>query len=147
LVRVRNLLRPLPSNGRCLQSHSFATGLHATIYNSIESDYRYRIMSTYLPICLPTYLSVCLPVCLCVCLCVRPSIRPSVRSSIHLSIYGSGVLLLDLSRFFIFLILYKVGRTPWTGDQPVENKHGHPCLEWRSNPRPQRLSERRQFMP
>jgi hypothetical protein len=26
---------------------------------------------------------------------------------------------LDLSRFFTFLILYTVGRTPWTGDQPV----------------------------
>jgi hypothetical protein len=26
---------------------------------------------------------------------------------------------LDLGRFFRFLILYTVGRTPWTGDQPV----------------------------
>jgi hypothetical protein len=26
---------------------------------------------------------------------------------------------LDLGRFFNFLILYIVGRTPWTGDQPV----------------------------
>jgi hypothetical protein len=25
----------------------------------------------------------------------------------------------DLGRFFSFLILYRVGRTPWTGDQPV----------------------------
>jgi hypothetical protein len=25
----------------------------------------------------------------------------------------------DLGRFFNFLILYTVGRTPWTGDQPV----------------------------
>jgi hypothetical protein len=30
---------------------------------------------------------------------------------------GSAVLLLDLGRFFSFLILYRVGRTPWTGDQ------------------------------
>jgi hypothetical protein len=35
-----------------------------------------------------------------------------------LSIYGSAVLLLDLRRFFGFLILYTVGRIPWTGDQP-----------------------------
>jgi hypothetical protein len=34
-------------------------------------------------------------------------------------IYGSTVLLLDLCRSFSFLILYTVGRTPWTGDQPV----------------------------
>jgi hypothetical protein len=27
--------------------------------------------------------------------------------------------LLDLGRFFSFLVLYTVGRTPWTGDQPV----------------------------
>jgi hypothetical protein len=26
---------------------------------------------------------------------------------------------LDLGRFFSFLILYTVGRTPWTEDQPV----------------------------
>jgi hypothetical protein len=33
--------------------------------------------------------------------------------------YGSTALLLDLGRFFSFLILYRIGRTPWTGDQPV----------------------------
>jgi hypothetical protein len=72
--------------------------------------------------------------------------------------------LLDLGRFFSFLILHTVGRTPWTGDQPVArpqsvrllgrgislsqgrylhteqhkhriNVHRHPCLEWCSNPR------------
>jgi hypothetical protein len=35
--------------------------------------------------------------------------------SIYLSTYSP---LLDLGRFFIFLILDTVGRTPWTGDQP-----------------------------
>jgi hypothetical protein len=68
--------------------------------------------------------------------------------------------LLGLGRFFSFLILYTVGRTPWTGDQsagrPVtthrtqtQNKrthYRHPCLEWDSNPRSQRPSERRLFM-
>jgi hypothetical protein len=39
--------------------------------------------------------------------------------SICLSVYGSTVFLLNLGRFFSFLILYTVGRTPWTGDQPV----------------------------
>jgi hypothetical protein len=64
--------------------------------------------------------------------------------------------LLDLGRFFSFLILYTVGRTPWTGDQPVAkplsthrtshriNGHSHPRLEWDSNPRSQHSSERRQ---
>jgi hypothetical protein len=37
-------------------------------------------------------------------------------SYISLSIYSP---FLDLGRFFIFLILYTVGRTIWTGDQPV----------------------------
>jgi hypothetical protein len=36
-----------------------------------------------------------------------------------LYIYGSIVLLLDLCHVFSFLILYTVGRIPWTGDQPV----------------------------
>jgi hypothetical protein len=58
-------------------------------------------------------------------------------------------------------LLYTVGRTRWTSDQPAvirlpkhratqtHNKrtHRHPCLEWDSNPRSQRSSERRQFMP
>jgi hypothetical protein len=37
----------------------------------------------------------------------------------YLSIHGSTVLLLDLGCFFSFLNLYRIGRTPWTGDQPV----------------------------
>jgi hypothetical protein len=40
--------------------------------------------------------------------------------SIYLSIYlWSYIPLLDLGRFFSFLIFYTVGRTPWTGDQAV----------------------------
>jgi hypothetical protein len=35
------------------------------------------------------------------------------------SVCGYTVLLLDLCRFFSFLILHTVGRTPCTGDQPV----------------------------
>jgi hypothetical protein len=34
--------------------------------------------------------------------------------SIYLWLYST---LLDLGRFFTFLILYAIGRTPWTGDQ------------------------------
>jgi hypothetical protein len=35
-----------------------------------------------------------------------------------LSLYGS-ISLVDLGRFFGFLILYTVGRLPWRGDQPA----------------------------
>jgi hypothetical protein len=35
---------------------------------------------------------------------------------LSLCVYSS---LLDLAHFFTFLFLYTVGRTPWTGDQPV----------------------------
>jgi hypothetical protein len=54
---------------------------------------------------------------------------------------------------------YTVGRTPWTSDQLVarplpkqrttqtQNKRIHPCLTWDWNPRSQRPSERRLFMP
>jgi hypothetical protein len=56
---------------------------------------------------------------------------------------------LDLGRFFSFLILYTVARTPWRGDQPFArplpthrqhkhriNAHRHPCREWDTNLRP-----------
>jgi hypothetical protein len=55
---------------------------------------------------------------------------------------------------------YTDGRTAWTSDQPVPrplpthrttqpqtHTHRHPCLEWDSNPRSQRSSEQRKFMP
>jgi hypothetical protein len=38
--------------------------------------------------------------------------------SIYLPIYGTTALW-DLGPFFSFSVLYTVGRTPWTGDQPV----------------------------
>jgi hypothetical protein len=80
--------------------------------------------------------------------------------SIYLSIYGLQSFLLDLGRFFSFLIYIQsvghLGRgiSPSQGrylhtEQPKHriNAHRHPCLEWNSNSRSQRLSERRQFMP
>jgi hypothetical protein len=56
-----------------------------------------------------------------ICMSWRCLCRGSRNSeiSIHPSTYGSTVLLLDLGCFFSFLILYTVGRTSWTGDQPV----------------------------
>jgi hypothetical protein len=38
---------------------------------------------------------------------------------ICLSVYGCTVLFFDSGRFCGFLIIYTVGRTSWTGDQPV----------------------------
>jgi hypothetical protein len=63
--------------------------------------------------------------------------------------------LLDLGRFYGFLTLHTVGRTPRSGDQPVAKilpthgikAHRRICLEWGSNPRSHRCSERRRFMP
>jgi hypothetical protein len=55
-------------------------------------------LSYYLPTYLLTYLSVCLSL------------------SVSLWLYSP---LLDLGRFFNFLILYTVGRTPWSRDQSV----------------------------
>jgi hypothetical protein len=46
------------------------------------------------------------------------SIYLSIHPSIHLSIYDSTALS-GLRRLFKFLNLYTVGRTPWTGDQPI----------------------------
>jgi hypothetical protein len=56
----------------------------------------YTIVSTLI-----IYVSVCLSICL----------------SVYLTwLYNP---LLDLRRFFSFLILFTAGRTPWKGDQPV----------------------------
>jgi hypothetical protein len=114
-----------------------------------------------------------------VCLSVYRSIHPSTNLSIYLSIYPSTYLsiylsiisfwlsiclsnlwlyspLLVLDCFSVYsLSYYTVGRTPWTGHQPVArpppihriNAHIHPCLEWDSNPRSQCSCGRRRFMP
>jgi hypothetical protein len=54
--------------------------------------------------------------------------------------------LLGPGHSFTFVILYTVGRTPWTGNRPVarplpthrtaqtQNKRRHSCLKWDSNP-------------
>jgi hypothetical protein len=63
-----------------------------------------------------------------------------------LPIYGS-VALVDLGHFFIFLILYTFGKTPWTGDQPV----ARPLLTHRTtqtqNKRTQTSMPRMRFEP
>jgi hypothetical protein len=81
----------------------------------------------------------------------------------HLCVHVSMALLSFFGPWplFSFLILYIIGRTPWSGEQSVakplpthrttqtQNKrtYKHECLEWDSIPRSQRSSERRQFMP
>jgi hypothetical protein len=80
-------------------------------------------------------------------LSTSPPIHPPIHPSIHLPSYGSTALCGPWPPFQ-FLNLYTVGRTPWTGDQPVArplpthrttqqriNAHRHPCLECDSNPR------------
>jgi hypothetical protein len=47
---------------------------------------------------------------------VHDNVESSRVSSACLWVYSP---LLDLGRFFNFLILYRVSRTPWIGDQPV----------------------------
>jgi hypothetical protein len=42
--------------------------------------------------------------------------RILIKGTIYLWLYSP---LLELGHFFSFLILYIVGRTLWTGDQPV----------------------------
>jgi hypothetical protein len=89
----------------------------------------------------------------------RTSISHSfIHSSIHQWLYS---LLLGPGLFFSFVIFFTqtvglLGRgiSPSQSrylhtDQNKQNKrtYKHPCLEWDSNPRSQRSSERRQFMP
>jgi hypothetical protein len=63
-------------------------------------------------------------------------VRSQTQATEFLCLYGP---LLDLGRFVSPLILYTVGRTPRTRDQPVAKllpTHRHPYLEKNSNPRP-----------
>jgi hypothetical protein len=79
------------------------------IKNKESQDIRCPYLSICLSIYLSIYLSICLSVCLSVCL-----------SSIYLSIYlWHCSLLVGSWQLFRILILYTVGRTPLTGDQPV----------------------------
>jgi hypothetical protein len=67
--------------------------------------------------------------------------------------------MLDLGHFFSFLILYMVGlfglgislsEGRYLHSEQHKHRitaHRHPCLEWDSNPRSQRSSELRLFMP
>jgi hypothetical protein len=118
-------------------------------------------------ICLSIYLSIYLYIYICLSVC--PSFRPSMYLSICLSVGLSDLsnlsmaltALLDLGRFFSFLIIYRDGRIPWMGNQPVagplpthrttqtQNKriYRHPCLELDSNRRSQTSSGRGRFMP
>jgi hypothetical protein len=76
-------------------------------------------MSVCLSVYLPIYLSIYLSIYRSIYLSphsVRRSIHPSIHRSVYLWLYSP---LLRLGCFFSFLILYAVGRTPWTGDQPV----------------------------
>jgi hypothetical protein len=116
--------------------------------------------------CKQCYLSL-VTICLSVYLCINQSVVAAVPSGVSLSplriiisICGSTALLLNFGSYFSFLSFYTVGRTPWTGDQPVArplpahtgqhkhriNAHRHQCLICESNPRSQCSSEWRQFM-
>jgi hypothetical protein len=51
---------------------------------------------------------------------VEPSFVPRSNLVPILFIYGSTALCLTFRRYFRFLVFYTVGRTTWTGDQPVK---------------------------
>jgi sensor histidine kinase YesM len=76
-----------------------------------EARYLYKDLSMYLSIYLCIYLSVYLSIYVCIYL--------SMYVSIYLSIYGSTSLV-DLGRFFSFLILYTFVKSP-TFTQPNTN--------------------------
>jgi hypothetical protein len=94
--------------------------------------------------------------CLDACRCAAYLTVLETEPSFNRCIFMHGITdLVDLGRFFSFLILYTVGRTPWTRDQPVAgplathgiNVHRHPCHEWDWNSRPQCSNGRRRFIP
>jgi hypothetical protein len=97
-----------------LQRHVLSTtrAIYLSIYISI-----YFYLSLNLSIYLSIYLHISIYPSIYLSTYIYLSIYLSIYISIYLSIYGSTALA-DLGRFQ-FLNLYTVGRTPWTGDQPV----------------------------
>jgi hypothetical protein len=63
------------------------------------------------------------------------------------SLYGSTGLFLHFGRFFSFLIRYTVGRTPWTGDQPVSRPLPTHMATQTQNKRTQTSMPRVEFEP
>jgi hypothetical protein len=93
-------------------------------------------------------------------LCIYPSIHLPIHPSIHLYIHLWLYSPCEPWPLFQFLNLYTVGRTPWTGEQPVarplpthrttqtQNKSTQTwMLRVDSNPQSQWLRGRRRFMP
>jgi hypothetical protein len=89
---------------------------------------------------------------------IQSQFYPCTTLTIYLSIYLQ--LFVDLRRFFSFLICTQSAGLCGLEISPSQgrylhteqhkhriNAHRHPCLEWDSNPRSQRSSERRRFMP
>jgi hypothetical protein len=149
---------------------SIYSSIYLSIYLSIYvSMYLSTRLSTRLSIYpstrLSTRLSIYLPTCLSVSLClsVLQTVHPSIHPSIYLCSCCSPVGaygICEMLRFTSVSQLKTIGRTPWTGDQPVamplpytgQHKHRinvykYPCLEWDSNPRSQCSTGRRRFMP
>jgi hypothetical protein len=98
---------------------SVCLSIYLSIYLSVG-------LSICLSICLSVYLSICLSIFLSVYLSIYLSIYISIYLSICLSVYLSVYLSIYLQYFcctlaisFSSLILYTVGWTTWTGDQPV----------------------------
>jgi hypothetical protein len=79
-----------------------------------------------------------------------PVIRGRMLIAKHLSIYLSVICgstpLVDLGRFFQFINLYTVGRTPWTGDQPSQGRCLH-TEQHKQNKRTQTSVPRLGFEP
>jgi hypothetical protein len=130
-VEVKKILPAALDFVSCKWTDRFSEFTRSAAANAPEPKaivYLSTYLQTYQPTHQPTYLPTYLP--------------------IYVWLYSP---LLDLGRFFSFLILYAVGRTPWTGDQPIarplpthrttqtQKKSRHPCLKWDSNPQSQCL--------
>jgi hypothetical protein len=92
-------------------------------------------------------------------ICYLCALYLSIYLCVCLSFYGS-IALVDLGRLFTFLIYTQSIELLGRGISPPQgrylhteehkhriNAHRHPCLEFDSNPRSQRSSGRRRFMP
>jgi hypothetical protein len=137
----------------CIRFHSTLEGCTCLESGSSSPPLlaKHPFFSHSLPQKTPPDLSI--PGCFLSLFATELKIHGTYFFSLSLSLELRGIR--EHSLHFSFFNFWTVGRTPWTGDQPVAGQHKHrinthikhTCPRQDSNPRSQRPGERRQFMP
>jgi hypothetical protein len=104
---------------------NYLTEMFCGCMQSIQGNCRNMPKHMSLPLLFQSFIHYHLIIRRCEVWLKHTVIGRTIYLSIYLSVYGSIILSFDLSRFFSSLIFHTVGRTPWTGDQPLQSRCLH----------------------